>query len=311
MKTVLFTSNRMLQRAENIRAVFEEYEGDKRFYCVNPYRSNPDLISSKYALRVADEYISASPGKCIFIGHGFPTGKKVGLDQPHPYHRKENGRLITWAIAPSVNLVPLVARQCGIPEERVLPLGMPRTDAYFGKMKGDGGTLVGDKRVYLFAPTYRTREEGPLPDIDWNYIDSHLNDDEILIVKPHMLTRNILRRPYKHIVEVSSDVPSAPYLIDCDVMITDFSTILFDAHILKKPVVLFHKDDSYLKTRGMEMTYPDAYASRHCRTEDELIHLCRTADGQGEADIKCLEYTAGACDGHSTERIINLIKETL
>lgn len=308
---VLFTSNRPLIRAENIRAVYENYDGDKHFICVNPYVRNPELSSSRYSPRVSDEYVGASPGKCLFIGHGFPSGKKVGLDQPFPYHRKENGRLITYATAPSKNLIGLVARQCGISPEQVLPLGMPRTDAYFGKKKGDGGTPYGNVRMYLFAPTYRTKEEGKLPDIDWKYIDSRLTDDEMLVVKPHMLTKHILHGRYRHIVEVSSELPSTPWLIDCDALVTDYSTILFDAHILRKPVILFEKISGYLQARGMEMKYPDDYASRYCQTEDELITLCRYADGQNEADRKCLEYTAGACDGHSIERVIHQIKEML
>ena len=308
---VLFTSNRPLNRAENIRALYEGYDGDKFFYRVNPFISNPELTSSKHKLRVSDEYISASPGKCLFIGHGFPSGKKVGLNQPYPYYRRENARLITYAIAPSENLIELVARQCGIPTEKVLPLGMPRTDAYIGKVKGDGGTQYGTKRMYLFAPTYRTKEEGALPEIDWRHIDSRLTDDEVMIVKPHMMTKHILHGHYRRIIEVSSELPSTPWLIDCDVLITDYSTILFDAHILRKPVILFEKKDGYLQSRGMEMSYPDDYASRYCRSEDDLISLCRFADGQGEADRRCLEYTAGACDGHSVERIANLIGEML
>ena len=309
--TVLFTSNRPLTRCENLRAVFEAYPGDKHFICINPYKPNPEVRSSKYSLRVSDEYIGASPGKCIHIGHGFPNGKTCGLDQPRPYFRRENSRLITYAIAPSENLVDMVARQCGVPADRVKPYGMPRTDAYVGKAKGDGGTPYADKRVYLFAPTYRTKEEGWLPAIDWNYIDGRLTDSEVMIVKPHMLTKHILHGRYRHITEVSSELPSTPYLIDCDVLITDYSTIMFDAHILRKPVVLFEKETGYLKTRGMEMDYPGAYASRYCQTEDDLVTLCRYAEGQGEADIKCLEFTAGSCDGHATERVVKLIEETI
>ena len=306
---VLFTSNRQLARAENIRSVFEEYDGDKQFMYVDPYRPNlAELSSGKYRLRVADEYVKASPGKCIFIGHGFPTGKKVGLEQPRPYHQARYSSLITYAIAPSENLIGLVARQCGIPEERVLPYGLPRTDAYYGKVKGDGHTLTADKRAYLYAPTFRNSWEGSLPVIDWDYIDGELTDDEIFIVKPHPNTPGILRKPYRHIIEVSSQVPSTAYLIDCDVLISDYSTIIFDAHVLRKPVILFEKDVTYRQRRGMVLKYPEQYASRYCNTEQELVRLCRSADGPGKEDTECREYTAGGCDGHSVEKICQLIR---
>lgn len=302
----------MLQRAENCRAAFEGYDGDKHFLRVHPQLPNiSELRSSKYGLRVADEYIKASPGRCIFIGHGYPSGKLVGLDQPHPYHAAQFASLITYAISPSEDMIPIVARQCGIPEARVVPLGLPRTDAYFGKMKGDGGTLVADKRVYLYAPTFRNRWEGSLPKVEWDYIDRQLTDDEILVVKPHPNTRNILQKPYRHIVEVAPDVPSASFLIDCDVLITDYSTIMFDAHVLRKPVVLFEKNTEYRQKRGMVLRYPDQYSSRYCNTEQELVNVCRAADKPLEADEICRKLTAGACDGHSVERLNNLIKENL
>lgn len=302
----------MLHRAENCRAAFEGYDGDKHFMRVHPqYPDIATLRSAEYALRVADEYVKATPGRCIFIGHGYPSGKIVGIEQPHPYHSAMYSSLITYATSPAGDMVPIVARQCGIPEERVLPIGLPRTDAYFGKVKGDGGTLTADKRVYMYAPTFRNKWEGQLPNVDFDYIDRQLTDDEVFIVKPHPNTRGILKKPYAHIAEISSDVPSTDYLIDCDVLISDYSTIMFDAHVLRKPVVLFEKDVIYRQRRGMVMQYPDQYASRYCNTERELVDMCRAADKPQEADEAIRKHTAGACDGHSCERLNKLIKELI
>lgn len=305
---ILFTSNKNLNRAENIRAVFEAYPGDKHFVQTKP---GSDIHVAGYSIRVCDEFIGVSPGKAIMIGHAVSGGKYYGLDQPHPYHCVRNAALLTWVITSSKDMIPIVAHQSGVMESQVLALGVPRTDAYFGKKKGDGKTLNADKRVYLYAPTYRSREEGGDALINWKYIDQHLTDDEVLIVKPHMITKTILRRPYKHIIEVSADVPSAPYLIDCDVLITDYSSILFDAHILGKPVVLFEKNVGYTQCRGMYLDYPYGYASRYCRSEAELIEVCRSANEPQEADIRCRQLTASACDGHATERVIKLIEETV
>lgn len=308
---VLFTSNRPLGRAENISAVYEAYDGEKAFVQVDPYRRNLEVSSRKYSVRVTDEFISASPGKAILLGHGLEGAKLYGLDQPNPYYHRRFAGLLTYVITTSPAMIPMKARQCGVPEDRVLPLGMPRTDRYFGAKKGNGGTfLAGKKRAYLYAPTYRTREETPLPDIDWERIDKALTNDEALVVKAHMLQDPILRgRQYQNIAEVSKDLPTGPFLIDCDVLITDYSSLMLDAHILEKPVVLFEKQKGYTETRGMYLKYPDEYSSRYARTEDELIELLRTARGQTETERRCRERTAGACDGHSTERVVELIRK--
>lgn len=306
---VLFTSNRPLGRAENITAVYDAYDGPKEFVCVDPRRPNQVLSSQDFGIRITDEFPKASPGKCIYIGHGISGGKLVGLDQPYPYHFRKYADLLTYALATSPDTMDLVAKQCGIPIERVAPLGLPRTDALIGKQKGDGGTILAQKRAYLYCPTYRTREEMPYPDIDWYAIDRELNDDEVFAVKPHMVTKRIMTRKWKHITELSSEDPTGPYLIDCDVLITDYSSILLDAHVIKRPVVLFTKEDSYLQKRGMYLEYPHGYASRHVSNEADLVDCIRNAKGQGAEDIRCLNYTASACDGHSTERVIDLIKK--
>ena len=311
MKPVLFTSNKPLERAENIHAVFSAFDGEKEFIHTNPWKPNPDLSSSRYSIRVADEFIGASPGKAIMIGHGIAGGKTYGLDQPNPYHRKQNAELLTYVITTSEEMIPLTAKQSGVPEDRVLPLGMPRTDNYFGKHKGDGGTFLAEKRAYLYAPTFRAKGDPNYPEIDWDWLDDHLGNDEVLVVKPHMVTKTILKRTYRRIIETSSEEPSTPYLIDCDVLITDYSSILFDAHILGKSVVLFEKNTGFLASRGMYLDYPYEYASRYCTNEMDLLQLIRYADGPREEDRECIAKTAAACDGHSSERVCELIRSIL
>lgn len=308
MKPVLFTSNNSLQRAENIKAVFEAYDGEKEFIHTNPWKKDERIGSNAYSMRVCDEFIGASPGKAIMIGHAISGGKTYGLDQPHPYHKRSNARLLDFVVTSSEKMIPLVAKQSGVHERQVLPLGTPRTDVYFRvKRKKESG-----KRIYLYAPTFRNREETPMPMIDWRYIDERLTDEEVFIVKPHMVTKTILKgESYRHIIEVDSQKPSIPYLVECDVLITDYSSIMLDAHLLKVPVVLLEKAKGYLKNRGMYLPYPEGYASRYCTTERELIDVIRDADGQGIEDIACLEKTANACDGHATERVRDLIRSML
>ena len=305
---VLFASSRPLERAENIKAVYDKYDGKKTFCQLNPRRTSVDISSGYYDLLVSDEYPSESPGKLIFIGHGASAVKTFGLDQPVPYIKEHDVSLIDVAISSGCEVTPYVARQCGIPMSKVLPFGVPRFDAYFGKVKGNGNTFLSKKRAYLYAPTYRSESEGRLPDIDWKLIDEKLTDDEIFVVKPHMLSGHILRGEFRHIIEVFSSLPSTPFLIDCDVLITDYSSILFDAHILCKPVILFDKNTDYLQSRGMYFPYPDGYSSRYCNTETELINLMRDAYGQNELDLICKERHCSACDGHSADKVVALIR---
>lgn len=306
---VLFASRRPLGRCENITTIYEAYDGVKEFVQL-PSAKIAD--SSQYGLLVSDDSVPFSPGKLILVTHGASGGKSYGLKQPQPYHDKGRAKLIDYVVSTSDRTISLEAMQHGVSDYKVLPLGMPRMDVYFGKKKGDGGTIMGDKRGYLFVPTMRKPFEPKMPKIDWDYIDSQLTDDEVMVVKRHMVTKEpILDKKYKHIVEVEPNVTSTPYLIDCDVLITDYSSILFDAHVLEKSVILFEKDKGFVEIRGMSFPYPQGYASRYVRNEQDLVRVMKEADGPLAEDIACRKRSCGACDGHSTERVVNLIKKCL
>lgn len=309
MKPVLFAGTKPLERAENLKAAFDAYEGEKAYVQVDPWRRHPAITSGEYDVMVIDEYPTVSPGQTVCIGHGIAGGKTGGLLQPHPYFHASQSALITYTITSGTAAVDLVARSDGIPRERVLPLGMPRTDQYVGKKKGDGGTALSAKRAYLYVPTYRSREEGPMPEIDWDWLDRELTDDEVLAVKAHTMTGCILKRKYRRIIEISPNEPSTPYLYDCDAVITDYSSIMFDGYLLGKPAVLLEKQEGYTSTRGMNMRYPQEYSSRYCRNEKDLLGTLRAVHGLGELEREVIHRVADACDGHACERLGRLLTE--
>ena len=308
MKPVLFASTKPLERAENIRALYEAYEGEKEFVQVNGCRRHPAIQSGAYSLMVIDEFPTETPGKCVMIWHAIQGGKTIGLDQPYPYYHAWQATLMDCIITSGHGVMKMFAKCSGLPEEKILPLGMPRTDAYVGKHKGDGQTVLAEKRAYLYAPTFRVGDETPFPDINWKWLDENLTDGEVLAVKAHTMTGKFGIGRYRHIIEIPSEEPSTPYLIDCDALVTDYSSILFDGYLLGKPAVLFEKRKGYTETRGMYLRYPDEYCSRYCTGEEELLHLLRTSYGLKNTEKSVLRLVADGCDGNATERVCMLIE---
>lgn len=308
---IVFASSRALERAENIKAVYDSYKGEKAFCRLDKYGSGVDIRTGRYDLLVTDEYPSEAHSKVLMINHGITGAKLSGLLMPHPYITDWNSKLLTYATTSGKDMIDIVARECGIDRSRVVPTGMPRTDAYIGKHKGDGHTFLAKKRSYLFVPTFRGIYDKPMPDIDWKLIDDALSDDEVFVVKAHMLTGCIVGRPFRHIVEIFGELPSTPYLIDSDVVITDYSSIMLDAMLLDKPVVLFGKDKSFLETRGMNFKYPDDYSSMYCTNETDLVQIIRQANAPDNTAIDCRNRLASACDGHATKRVLDLMESML
>ena len=303
---VLFTSVRPLYRAENLKAVYDAYDGEKQF--VQRLNGVPidGINSGKYSLLVTDGLIEESPGKYIFISHGMGAGKTVGLQ--HPTNPFAGSDLITYAIASSEEMVSHVASFCGIPESKVVPVGMPRTDAYFHTEDIQNPYWFSGRNC-LYAPTFRTGGWHP----DWNRISNAMTDGLMFNVKAHMITQRLMPydRYYSGIVEYSAEEPSTPYLVNTDVLVTDYSSIMFDAMILRKPTVLFAKDkERYLSVRGMYCKYPDGYSRYFCETEEELVEMMAEAEWS-DHDEELRQYHAGACDGHSVERTIDLIRSVL
>ena len=315
-KPVLFSCFRPIERAENLRAIYEAYDGGKQLIHSYDDDYREQVTSGRYDLMVIDDFPAYTPGKCIVIDHGIHGSKCCGMDQPGtPYYHPSVADRITYIVSAGTGTIGMWESCTLVPHDRILPLGMPRTDQYVGKHKGVGHTPLSGRRAYLYVPTFRDKGETPLPYIDLEYIDSVLSDDEMFVFKPHpwyyqYVSRKVIDSQYRHIIAVPGDEPSAPYLYDADVVITDYSSVMFDAYILRKPVVLFEKNKGYLQTRGMYFPYPAFYSSRYARTEAELITLLRTADGLTETEKACLRTVADASlDGHSCERVCNLITQ--
>lgn len=299
---VLFVSLRPLERAENIKAVYDGYDGEKQFIQKQIHESIKNLLDTgRYRVLVTDELMNESPGKYIFIGHGAGAGKTYGFDQPRPYFNRPD--LITYAIASSQSMVRHVAKQLQLSESQVIPLGFPRMDAYFEETQKHDG-----KPFWLFAPTFRN---WPF-NVNWNEINWHIPKDRKLIVKPHMMQPNILGRSVWSGVETASaSEPSSWYLMQMEALVTDYSSIMFDAMVIRKPYVLFAKDcNAYMTTRGMYYVYPEDYGPYFCAEESDLISMLEEAQWN-DACEESRDFYVGACDGHSVERTVELIRSCL
>ena len=310
-RPVLFMTGlgRDTRRAENLNVLYDAYPGEKRLVSMYAPNAVNEAMSGRYGLTVIDIFPTFQTGNTVMIWHAIQGGKLIGFGQPGTYMKPEMTDYMQWIIAAGRGGVEMFNQCTGVPKHRILPLGMPRTDRYIGKHKGDGGTILATKRAYLYVPTFRGKTDPRYPDIDWEYLDGQLRNDEILAVKPHPYGEPWNLYGYKHIIELPKMQPSVNYLIDCDVLITDYSSIMFDGYLLDKPCVLFEKNQGYTETRGMYMEYPDQYSTRYASTEAVLLRLLRSADGLTRVEEDLAAYVAGSCDGCSCERIINFIRE--
>ena len=315
-KPILFVTGlgSELQRAENMNALYEAYPGEKVFMHIRDRKFLSEIIPGKHDVMVIDVFPDFHPCTTVMMWHAIQGGKYIGLDEQNDdhnprYYRPELAKNMDYIIAAGSGGRDMMSQCTGVPVDRIYDLGMPRTDRYIHKKKGDGHTALAEKRAYLYVPTFRHWYETPLPVIDWEWFDEQLTDDEILAVKSHPYGSKVNLKGFRHIIEIPQMEPSVNYLYDCDVVITDYSSIMFDGYLLKKPCVLFEKNPGYCMTRGMYLEYPKQYSSRYARNEEQLLEQIRSAKRLTKVEKRCMFYTADACDGHSIERIIEFLKE--
>lgn len=210
------------------------------------------------------------------------------------------------------------AEAFGIDVSRVSALGVPRTDAFYDEdLVAQTGRAVrlrygipDHKRIALYAPTFRgTGQIAAHFDydiIDWAALAHDLGNDWVVMVKMHPFVKPLAAaRPHIHdVIDVTADREITELLMAADVLVTDYSSAIFEYALLRRPIVFFCPDlDQYTAERDFYYPFEQYLAAgslvRDAAQLASAIEMARfEADGSG-----FLGYFMGACDGHSAERI--------
>ena len=205
--------------------------------------------------------------------------------------------------------------------ERVQALGVPRTDAFFDddlvrataqRVRKSYGIPRG-KKVALFAPTFRGNGQLTATyDVDavpWERLAAQLGDEWVVMVKMHPFVPPLeVQRPrLTGIVDASAERELNDLLMAADVLITDYSSAIFEYSLLQRPVVFFCPDlEEYTAARDFYSPFTDYVTGPLVTDGDELADAIRTASAGPEA-AAFRERFMSACDGHSSERIVREI----
>ena len=219
---------------------------------------------------------------------------------------------------------PFYARAFGIPLESVRALGVPRTDLLLDDRRRAAAKeallsrcpSLRDKTVYLYAPTFR--ESGGTvqpfdPKLDFAALDASLRDDEVLAVTRHPVMKTPFFAPgaYAHVCDLTAE-PTGDLLCAADVLLTDYSSVLFDASLLGVPTV-FYCPDRRTYERSFYLDLDRDLPGPLTESADDVLPLLRQVREAPPAErirAFCARQTA-ACDGRSTARVAALIRAYL
>ena len=162
-----------------------------------------------------------------------------------------------------------------------------------------GASLAG-KRVVAYMPTWR--DEGPdctFEDLAARLnqtlrdFDSKLDDDTIVLAKPHhMAAASIDWSSFSKVLPFPPGFETYQVLSVADVLVTDYSSVMFDFLNTRKPIFLYTYDEAaYQNGRSMYHTV-DELTFWHTESIDEL---CLKISGLGEGDCDYQDYRERYC----------------
>lgn len=212
----------------------------------------------------------------------------------------------------------------------ILKCGLPRNDIFFNhspelvaNIKRALNVSDGNK-IIIYAPTFRDDVATLLEAYKFNAkkllqaVTEKFGGKWSLLIRlhPNVSRMNLPDNFFgdsENIINATNYPDIQEIIIASDILISDYSSLIYDFMISRKPVFIFAKDfDTYPKERGFKQLYFDLPYKIN-RTEDELFACIESFDKAAlEPAIKnFLDKLKPFDTGHASEAVVERIKEVI
>jgi len=166
---------------------------------------------------------------------------------------------------------------------------------------------IADKKVCCYLPTWRglmTKKQNARQHNDCmrylSQLDNMLDADTLLYVKLHPYAeKGFQLGAFQHIRPFPPQYETYDFLTSCDMLITDYSSVLFDFAVTGRKIILFAYDYAeYKASRGLYLD-PATFPFPLVQTAEELaeeIRLPKTYDDTDFRNVYCPYSTAGSVE---------------
>jgi len=261
--------------------------------------------------------------KLIQVWHACGAFKKVGYSREMKESSKKSltHRNYTDTIVSSEAIRENYAEAFRININKVHSLGVPRTDMFFDEDEKEKiirslfekMSVLKGKRIILFAPTFRGNSinEACYPEeyIDIEAIYKNLKDNEMFIIKMHPFIKNKIKIDEKFkdkIIDITDEYREInDFLLITDLLITDYSSVIFEYSFLNKPVIFYTPDyDDYKEKRDFYYEFNEYIYGKQINTFSELLKNLQYNNVEKESIEEFKKKFLRACDGNATKRIV-------
>lgn len=206
-------------------------------------------------------------------------------------------------------------------EGEILSSGYPRNDVLFSsdadRVRAQTRRALGladDVRAVLFAPTWRDSFTFDL-ELDLETFADELGPGTVFLLRAHNhVAQTVAPQAHPRVLNVSGIPDPRELLLAADVMISDYSSIIFDFAITRKPILLFAHDIEHYRDelRGLCIDLEREAPGPVLRTSVELLDaLGRLDNGVAASHRAAQEHFvkryAEFDDGHAAARTVEAV----
>jgi CDP-glycerol glycerophosphotransferase (TagB/SpsB family) len=208
--------------------------------------------------------------------------------------------------------------ETGLPRNDVL--SSPRRDVLRAAVRAQLG-IRDDQKVVLYTPTWRDdlvfQKSGPQDfefPVDLDDFAARLGDDHVLLLRLHNMVMDRLEIAEGSVVRDVCGYPDiADLYLAADLLVTDYSSTMFDFAITGRPILFFTYDLDYFRDelRGFYFDLAAAAPTPLLRTSKELVAAIADVDTVSAAHVadyaRFRETFTHLEDGGATRRVLDLL----
>jgi CDP-glycerol glycerophosphotransferase len=230
----------------------------------------------------------------------------------------------SFLVSPNRFSTPIMKRAFAYDGE-ILESGYPRNDLLRAPDREERAERVrraiglpAGKRVVLYAPTWRDDQFYRAGNykfdmrIDLAEAAATLGDDHVLLVRKHSnIVDSVPGAGNGFVWDVSHHPEIGELFLIADVLITDYSSLMFDFANTGRPMLFFTYDLEHYRDRlrGFYFDFEEKAPGPLIHTSDELIaalrHIDSTAERYATAYQEFQELFCDLDDGHAADRVID------
>ncbi|MFD1168533.1 CDP-glycerol glycerophosphotransferase family protein [Oceanobacillus caeni] len=262
---------------------------------------------------------------CVQLWHAAGAIKQFGLRDlsienrpPSAFRRfKAVYSRFDYVVIGSDKMAAIFKEGFGIKEKQLLRTGIPRTDFFFDHENLEKAAqslrryfpIIDEKKVILYAPTYRDQElhvQELKMDIEKMY--KYFHDDYVLFLSLHPAVKVDIENNHPDFAIDVTTYNINHLLVIADVLISDYSSIIFEYSLFNKPMVFFAYDiDEYAEERGFWEVYEELVPGPVAYNMDDLVEVIKNEAYDMSGVREFSEEWNRYSKGRSSEQLVQVV----